>query len=100
MTGGDSSGIKLNGQSCSSQGYQMAETQSECESIATYLGLSDTTAELETGSDCDNQTHYRCSYDASYGLYWDATCADNDKDSDNFDNLCLQSGNLNNVYRN
>ena len=92
MTGGDLSVIKLNGQSCSSQGYRMAESQSECEDIATRLGLSDTTAELWSSLDCGNQLYYRCAY-ASDGLLWTPYCADNTKDSENSGNLCVKSGN-------
>ena len=86
--------IKLNGQSCSSQGYRMAETQSECEDIATHLGLLETSAEgmeTEFSPDCANQSYYRCAYYPNWPtLYWYPNCADNEKDQDNSENLCVQ----------
>ena len=94
MTGGLGA-IKLNGQSCSSEGYRMAVTQSECEDIARRLGLS--YASLDAWGDpqdCDDQRYYRCEYyqgDEYYQavLYWNPDCADNTESTDEGDNLCI-----------
>ena len=81
-------GLKLNGQSCSSQGYRMAESQSECEGIAIHLGLSDTSAHVwKDPRDCDGQGYYRCEY-ASNNLYWNPDCDDNSNSQDQGGNLC------------
>ena len=90
MITGVSNVIKLNGQSCSSEGYRMAETQSECQDIARRLGLSDTTLQdWGTVHDCYGQGSYRCEYDnLSNDLYWNPHCNDNTESTDNGENLC------------
>ena len=81
------------GKSCSSQGYQMATTQSECENIARRLGLSDTSA-TTTGwnyHDCWGQIYYRCSYYENE-LRWLPSCGDNTSPSKRITNLCTANG--------
>ena len=74
----------------------MAETQSECEDIATRLGLLETSAEdmgTESIPDCSSQSYYRCAYYSNWPtLYWNPNCAEglNAKDQDNSENLCVQ----------
>ena len=88
--------IKLSGRSCSSQGYRIAKSQSECNAIATQLGLKDTSAELWSFSqDCYNQRYYRCKFSGNK-LYWDPSCDDNGQDIGNANNLCT-SGNQKNI---
>ena len=88
--------IKLSGRSCSSQGYRIAKSESECNAIATQMGLKDTSAELLSFSqDCYNQRYYRCRYSRN-NLYWYPNCADNGKDIGNANNLCI-SGNWKNI---
>ena len=87
---GDSSVTKLNGQNCSSQGYRMAESQSECEDIARHLGLADISAYNWNPHDCPNQLYYRCGY-LSGALYWNPNCGDNSLGG-RAENLCTQSG--------
>ena len=87
---GVSSVTKLSGQNCSSQGYRMAESQSECEDIARYLGLADISAHIWGPYDCPNQLYYRCGY-LSGALYWNPSCGDNSVGGP-AENLCTQSG--------
>ena len=82
-------GIKLNGKSCSSQGYLMAVSQSECEGIARQLNLSHTLAKIwKTPSNCGGQTYYRCEYDST-NLYWNPDCTDNSNSQRQGGNLCI-----------
>ena len=106
-TGSGLSVVKLNGESCSSRGYRMAENKSECEDIARRLDLPYTSAyDSDAGCrsiiclNCYNQSYYRCSifnyyfkskYSVYTELYWNPKCADNSKDQHNSANLCVQS---------
>ena len=92
ISDGSSTATKLNGQSCSSQGYQMAVSQCECQNIATLLGLSETYAMPWDDSSCNEQKSYRCAFKEDK-LYWNADCADNDQDMSDYENLCIRSGN-------
>ena len=84
--------IRLKDESCSSRGYRMAESKSECEDIAQRLGLLDTEASFLDIADCSNQSFYRCAYDSSTKLFWIPNCADNGTYGSNVENLCV-SGN-------
>ena len=84
--------IKLKDESCSSRGYRMAETKSECEDIAQRLGLLNTEATSLDIADCNNQGFYRCAYDSPTKLFWIPNCADNGTYGTNVENLCV-SGN-------
>ena len=83
---------KLKDESCSSRGYRMAETKSECEDIAQRLGLLNTEATSLDIADCNNQGFYRCAYDSPTKLFWIPNCADNGTYGTNVENLCV-SGN-------
>ena len=81
--------IKLNGQSCSSKGYRMAETESECKDIARSLGLSKASVNAwNTPKNCDGQGYYRCEYDST-NLYWNPDCDDNSHSQEQGGNLCI-----------
>ena len=97
--------IKLNGQSCSSKGYRMAETESECKDIARSLGLSKASVNAwNTPKNCDGQGYYRCEYHrisqtGRPNINWNPDCADNTNSTDNGENLC-KSGICENIQNN
>ena len=108
MNFGISGGIigvkKLTNQTCSSEGYRVAENQTECEDIATRLFKRDRISEDHNNHDCINKTHYRCNYYNyrsaywKHSLTWNPRCGDDrmHKYNDSLDepeNLCIQSGN-------
>ena len=90
--------IRLKDESCSSRGYRMAESKSECEDIAQRLGLLDTEATFLDIADCNNQSLYRCAYDSSNKLFWIPNCADNRTYGTNAENLCV-SGKQKNKWK-